>query len=137
MKTKKLKMNVRLLRRIQKRILAEPRQFQMLQVFSNSIKSGRKIPHCGTAACIVGWGIALRAKLKPSLANEAMGDCSRKIKTTDEAKIFDLERDASARLVYFDQWPRKFRKIPEIKEGTAAFARQAARRIDHFIKTGE
>ena len=56
-------MNIRLLRRIQKQILKEPRQFHMEGLYTNNLPW--KIPNCGTAACIFGWGIALKAELSP------------------------------------------------------------------------
>lgn len=134
MKTKPNKMNVRLLRRIQKQILKEPRQFQMESVFTDHLNV--KIPHCGTAACIVGWAIAMQSKLKPRLACEilSIGGDSR-IKSYNESEIFRIDGRSASRLVNFYQWPDKFKKVWIDKEGTRAFARQAVRRIDHFIKT--
>lgn len=52
-------------------------------------------------------------------------------------KLLGLSMHDSSRLFGFYNWPYKLQRISEEKEGTPAFARQAVRRIDHFIKTGE
>ena len=122
-------MNVQLLRRIQKRILKEPKQFCMGQWFNDDL-GGIAIPNCGTAACIAGWAMTLHGGYKkPSLADNEY------LRTGQVPGMYNLElnRKQSERLFYFDQWPVRFKQ--KKVEGTKAFAVQAVRRIDHFIKT--
>lgn len=126
MKTEPNKMNVRLLRRIQKQILKEPRQFQMWDVFSDHADDFA-IPNCGTAACIAGWAITITSKTNPAKAANIINSY-RKAGTE-----LGLEEWQADMLFNFGRWPAQFQKTS--REGTRAFARQAVRRIDHFIKT--
>jgi hypothetical protein len=111
---------------IQKNILAEPKQFQMEEFWTYYI-SNVKIPNCGTAACIGGWAMCLTRKIKPAeLALRGWRDNLVAIEIgTDLIKL--------KKLIWFYNWPEKFRHVR--KEGTVAFARQAVRRIEHFIQT--
>ena len=49
---------VNLLRKVQKQILLEPRQFDIQHWFTMFPKNVTRVPNCGTAACIAGWAIA-------------------------------------------------------------------------------
>lgn len=109
-------MNVRLLRRIAKVIQEKPREFDM-RTFHNQ-------KDCGTTHCIGGWAEALTGK-NPI---EALG----------------LTGDESDRLFYVQiknhEWPKRFlgrkRKNMTWREYVwLPTARQAAARIEHFIKT--
>lgn len=115
-------MNTRLLRKVQRKILAEPKQFQMRTWFTSDLD--HKIPNCGTAACIGGWALVLSRKAKPSALQLIPSP-------------FELIREAlnlpywqASLLCVFRQWPVKFQRYGEDN------AKQAARRIEHFIKTG-
>lgn len=124
--------HIALLRKAKKRILAEPGQFEMhewfdteLRVIGNhSVKDiVRKvtIPNCGTAACLRGHLICIRAGVNPAEAHQSWND------------DLDIDFTLRNRLFYFNEWPEQFRK--NTSEGTREFARQAARRIEHFIAT--
>lgn len=115
-------MNVRLLRRIQKQIAKEPKQFDMGFWFERKLPW--KIPNCGTAACIGGWAVALHNKVTPENA--------RKCRRLEPQEILELDYDQAGRLFYKQHWPDKF--LENLKSPTAS-AKQAVARIDHFIKT--
>ena len=128
MKTAKPKINVRLLRRIQKQILKEPRQFQMAAWFTTL--GVDDIPNCGTAACIGGWAMALKRNWNPKTADERTVH-----EYSDAKKALGLDDIKGGRLFIFGEWPQQYQRVGKHKAGTKAFARQAVRRIDHFIKT--
>lgn len=126
-------MNTKLLLKIKSQILKEPKQFQMRYGFAcRLLKDVRrfdmgtrrtKIPNCGTAACIAGWGKCIELGLNPAGALLSLsGGLDWKLTETQKARLF-----------YFDNWPSKFQR--HTCEGTPAFAKQAALRIDHFIAT--
>jgi hypothetical protein len=121
-------MNTKLLRRIQKRILKEPRQFAMSWLFRSQEDVTWKIPNCGTAACIAGWcGSVISGNNPKTISSIGLYGAPQ------ASKDLKLTYAQGGRLFYLSGWPDKFRKVHQ--EGTAAFARQAARRIEHFIKT--
>jgi hypothetical protein len=146
MKTKKLsKLTIRRLRAIKKQILKEPRQFVMRGLFEclhstidedgygvNSRQA--TVPNCGTAACIAGWActLYLRPRLNPAIAN-AITSRSESEPWDDAKRLLRADENQCQWLFLFEHWPPQFKK--HRKEGTAAFARQAAARIEYFIKT--
>lgn len=141
MKPKLKPQTIKLLRQVKRKILAEPRQFQMGVFFSDFINTDRTIPNCGTAACIGGWAIALSKKLNPANADHFVYCESR-------AAAFDLARSTlgitipqSIALFRADMWPQPFAKPPNVDfdstDSPAHNAKLAARRIEHFIKTGK
>jgi hypothetical protein len=140
MTTKKL--NVKLLRKIQKHILAEPKRF----IMDTWIRRGQPgqdlmipdaglpsvvIPACGTAACIGGWALKLSG--------------IRLAKNTPVAKrakaLLGIEpqndRDSwpEDRLFVTDEWPREFYVRFEKSRNLQERAQIACERIDHFIAT--
>jgi hypothetical protein len=125
MKTKKTKLNVRLLRRIQKQILKEPRQFQMPRMFDYR----PAIPNCGTAACIAGW--AYTFSLKNATPERARQSAVRLVRTSalDIAQEkLGLDIYQAHRLFNYSQWPFKFNL-------DSNNPKQAVARIEHFINT--
>lgn len=128
-------MNVRLLRRIQKRILAEPLQFQMGHWFTargdwSDFIDGHApemIPNCGTAACIAGWAVTLDLHKKPSEVevNSIEPRARRLLKLTLEQAL---------RLFIINQWPQEFSGDWAILTPRQK-ARRAVQRIDYFIMT--
>lgn len=145
MKTKLEKLTIKRLRAIKKQILKEPRQFAMRWLFAKELRRlgrvewtdnvhhNKPIPNCGTAACLAGWAFTLFAErgLNPREANELMEDNAYGIE--DAREILRLADEQGKLLFHFENWPPKFRRAKE--EGTPAFARQAAARIEHFIAT--
>lgn len=62
------KLNVRLLRRIQKHLRADPRRYNQ-RIWAKDIRFYRRyapleVPECGTRACIAGWAVLLSTKSK-------------------------------------------------------------------------
>lgn len=118
-------MNVVLLKRIQRQILKEPKQFDMRDWFS----TGSAIPNCGTAACVAGWACCLAKRLKPTTVRRLY--LINDFNTYAEAgAALELDGRQADRLFYFDEWPAKFQRKPSHD------AKQAVARISWFIKTG-
>ena len=122
-------MNVKLLRKIKRHILEEPRRFAMglwhierqpgrtidgcvNYYFSpNKFESEQKVPSCGTVACIGGWA-------------EIFGGRDEAAKLRRNGKLLSVR-----------QWPKAFLVRYEKARTPRARARIAAERIEHYIKT--
>lgn len=135
-------MNVKLLRKVQKHILEEPKRFAMSNylvkknedetVFFTGIGRGnakkvynRNWPKCNTVACIAGWAVVL--------SGEDFTDYSFRW-SSGAAELLDLTDEDSSRLFEPTEWPKEFQKGTS-NDGRMATARIAARRIDRFIAT--
>lgn len=133
---------VRLLRRVKKHILEEPRRFDMKDWVESSTVSP-----CGTVACIAGWTLLL--KLPPKERNMVLAEpnayTKRDMLTAGDRTMFLehaenalwLDRDSSMRLFYDDIWPNGLDKAFDKARSRKARALVTADRIEHFIKTGE
>jgi hypothetical protein len=139
-------MNVKLLRRIQKHILAEPQRLLMaegiVQGNPGEAKSGWFgpsgepaqiiLPNCGTAGCIAGWACILETKDKANLpriwpqvrygAAELIG-------------IPDGRGEGGQNLFHVRFWPAKFKRAYLKAKRQKTRAKIAAARIEHFIAT--
>lgn len=138
---------VRLLRRVEKRILEEPKRFDMDLWGSKQV--GPDAPACGTVACIAGW--AGLDGLKPARLKRLSdaGVYRRGHRGADKIgkllqpfRVDDGETllGTGSSLFYVENWPGKFRDAygnayRNGQRGRAA--RIAVNRIEHFIKTGE
>lgn len=129
-----MKLNVKLLRKIQKHILEEPKRFMMGGVIVTA-EPGKyytdygidwRIPKCGTVACIGGWALLLSNVRTHDLCDAA------------ELLGFDIEDGFSpdaSKLFNVGGWPSKFAakwmdaKTPRVR------AKIAVARIDHLIAT--
>ena len=116
-------MNSKLLLKVKEAILAEPDNFDMDQW------------HCGTSHCICGWAQVLSGKVKDSFNTDSHTEVGMKLLgLTDVTQAMTL--------FYTSCWPQPFRQSylnifkddPDLKKQQAEVA---ARRIDHFIATGE
>jgi len=128
-------MNVKLLRKIQEHILAEPRRFRMSgysfvsapgTIVGPSEYCGdirQVVPECGTMACIAGWATGLDG-----------GDIANAGADTG-AQHLQLPELVADRLFFMSQWPEKFSEAYRSATTVAAKAQIAAERIDHFIAT--
>lgn len=124
--------SIKRLREIKAQILAEPRQFLMHSYFTESLNIQKPIPNCGTAACIAGWAISKAFTRNPDVAKSLAGG----IEKEGIANNYLLLNEAQGkRLFHMSRWPDKFTKIGDEREGSPSFAKQAAARIDHFIRT--
>jgi hypothetical protein len=106
-------MNVRLLRRIAKRIQEKPREFSMLYY------TGLNLPgKCKTTHCIGGW--------------------ARHFTGLDPGAALDLTVEQEPRLFYVSGWPKQFqgrRRTGREDYQWYPTTKQTAARIEHFIKT--
>lgn len=140
MKTTKHKLNVRLLRRIQRHILEEPRRFFMEGVIATGTPGklfesfdlftdlASRVPACGTAACIHGWTALLSGKTPNQTA---------RLKFSWSARKLGLPENMYNDLFIADYWPEPF-NVQYIKaERPSQRAKIAAARIEHLITTGE
>lgn len=125
-------MNVRLLRRIQKQILKEPRQFEMWGYFPLTLDTTEKIPNCGTAACIAGWSICLTEKINPAVARDKSNRWNVWRRAKKALGIKEMQANS---LFYDDNWPDNFKDGFKNSNTARKKARIAAKRIDHFIST--
>ena len=130
-KTKKPKMNIALLRKVQKEILARPDQFNMDGWFKQSASNGFRAGGCGTAGCIGGWGLALT--LRPKTKRLDRLNPVQNIETFRD--LFGLTLEQAERLFYEDEWPLEFKWFELYRPDNLTAARLASKRIDHFIKT--
>lgn len=111
----------------------------MARFFADHV-AGRRIPNCGTAACIGGWVIALSHRLKPKIASQAVTHLL--IHPANKAKeILQITPIQADRLFLASLWPESFQNpskfVPFDDAGTPnQNAKLAARRIEHFIRTG-
>jgi hypothetical protein len=121
--------SIEMLGRIKIEILKEPRQFLMSSFYADSQEFGCwDIPNCGTAACIGGWGYAIKHNLSPALAS-----CQRRV-MLDHRLAIGINGEQATRLFFMEEWPQRFRET-DAMPGTPEFAKNAADRIDHFIAT--
>jgi uncharacterized protein YqiB (DUF1249 family) len=129
-KPTKPKLNVRLLRKVQKAILKHANQFRM-EWWTDCVDSkGNPAGGCGTAACIGGWAIMLGKRFKTV---EAVAEISG----VDSAAADLLHVSRLSPLFFLEDWPTEYRRLYWEARTAKAAARAAVRRIDHFIKTGK
>lgn len=128
--------NVKLLRRIKKHILEEPKRFDMLFI-RNPLEGLSKelIPECGTVCCIGGWAIKFSyPKAIPDIETggqfwqvnaEALG--------AGEANRLIRGREAH-RLLFDRHWPEEFRRQYNAAKTPVQKAAAGAAAIDSYIK---
>lgn len=135
-KPAKRKLNVNLLRKIQKHILEEPKRFFMAAYLDQGRPGSRtsefrdqakRFPSCGTTACIAGWANILTG----ARSNEEICDSERAVSR------LGIERGRRAQLFLDSDWPQPFSSNYERAMTPAKRAKIAAARIEHLIKTGE
>lgn len=132
-------MNVELLRKIQKHILAEPERFAMSwwcgtgdpgkplldDSFGESNIDALIAPECGTVACIAGWAVLLSDGKDGIYSSRYIQERAWEL----------LGEKAERRLFHTCKWPGKFANRYEKAKTRKGKAQAAASRIDHFIKT--
>lgn len=143
MKTKsKLKPEtIKLLRQIKRKILEEPRQFVM-ELFFTEWAYNRKIPNCHTAACIGGWAIAISRGISPRRADDWIyGEAPFATAYNAAKSILGLTAPQARCLFSTENWPKPFSKPYgtdfDSSDTPKHNAQLAARRIEHFIRTGK
>lgn len=123
-------MNVRLLRRVQKIILSEPKRLDM-STWGERVdpKEDPSAPKCGTVGCIAGWAYMLANRVPRKFGAEMPP-----IWRDAGAEALDISDEQARALFYVKDWPEKFIDAYS-PDGSKKSARVCARRIDHFIKT--
>jgi len=131
-------MNIKLLKETAAMILKRPRQLRMEEYFTNVDSKLGPASHCGTAACIAGWGITLsRTKSKKpkdglDYANDSIVDVHALGK-----RVFELTEPQADRLFFVDDWPVKFYDAYKLSLTAKDAAKAAHDRIHYFIRTGK
>lgn len=120
-----MKMNVKLLRKIQKHILAEPKSYDQNAIISET---------CGTIACIGGWAFLLGGGVRTPSVNE-LSDARDFLGINREQGDRLFEYVTTSRLESSMAWPAKFIRQYLAAKTPRGRANAAVRRIDHFIKT--
>lgn len=133
-------MNVSLLRKVKKQILAEPRQVVMEGWFATRdgmphLYVPKKIPNCGTAGCIGGWAISIKRQENPAKA-KLFAENEYFDEEYNAAKTLKLTEPQGKRLFFLAYWPYDFRcAYDSTQPQTKERARVIAKRIDAFIKS--
>jgi hypothetical protein len=136
-------MNVKLLRKVKRHILAEPKRLDMDFVASEII-AGPRAPRCGTVGCIAGWSALLASPVIPATVAGRLAlmgwDSGKKALELTESEVNRLFNEPW--LVYGPRkrdgavgWPEKFAKAYLGAKTPRQRAGITARRIEHFIKT--
>lgn len=137
-------MNVELLRKIQKHILAEPLRYNQNATIARGDPGGevcmdvgdvevQKAPTCGTIGCLAGWAHLLsipenkrvNAKFSYAKARAALG-----LTLQEAQRLFSYVYSYSPGV-----WPERFVAAYRNAKTARQRARVAVQRIDHFIKT--
>jgi hypothetical protein len=131
------KINVRLLRRVQKAIVEHAAHFDMndwgvdvekSQVFHDEPSESE----CGTAACIGGFAVLLSDGRNPPLRSNVAKRAAELLGLSYSVLHDELNGN---RLFYVDRWPAKFSGRHRRAKRNLTRARIAAERIEHFIRT--
>lgn len=127
---------VKLLRKVEKHILAEPKRFYMgwwgTHYSKDTVEESDALPPCGTVACIAGWASIL-ALPKGTLPTPRFIDslCAEK-----GQEVLELTISQSCRLFHVDSWPSAFNPAGYSQLEKQKQAELAVARIEHFIATG-
>ena len=116
-------MNTKLLRKVQKAILAAPDQFEMNWFFR----------WCGGASCIAGWAIHINGKAKN--LSETRNQVRVGYEWKKACQLLKLTEPKALRLFLQPEWPNPFKRNYIAAKLPVTRAKVAAARITHFIKT--
>jgi hypothetical protein len=124
-------MNVKLLRKIKEFILEEPRRFYMW-MWAERVPTDQS--PCGTTQCIAGAAVHIShprkfAALLRRDETERFGSLAR--------RELHISADQALALFHVDEWPERFRIAYLTTTSKKEEAKIAAKRIDHFIRTGK
>lgn len=127
---------VRLLKRAVAAILARPKTFDMRDWLQHdpTVKPRTKAeePYCGTVACLAGH-IVLAAHGTKAHTVEWVASSAINLLTDDGA----AQTAIYERLFYIYGWPAKYADAYEASRSHIGRARVLAKRVDHFLATGE
>jgi hypothetical protein len=140
------KMNVKLLRKVQRHILAVPERYDQDGIIEfgdpgMTYRNDSTFPECGTIACIGGWVEVLSAKRPRLLAKRKSWGGQTFLNYKKLGHLLGVDQGSVSRLVAYsydsgeNAWPAQFRRAYRKAKTQQGRTRVAARRIDHFIKT--
>lgn len=98
-----------LLLKVKEKILAEPGQFIMEDIFATSEQIGytsdlpREVPNCGTAACIAGWAVSLAIEANPKAGEKAWERLEVR-----HTEVMGITRERFDTLCFVYGWPRGY-----------------------------
>jgi hypothetical protein len=139
-------MNVKLLRKVQRHILAEPRRLNMGYLAKH--QEGPGAPACQTVGCIAGWASILGSRKVEWPADEegdvlvegtnelwTLGRHKLRLTEGQTKRLFTEpgQEDNAAGLL---GWPERLSQAYQKAKSAAARAKVTAKRIDLFIKSG-
>ena len=150
-------MNMRLLRRVQRAILKEPKRIRMENwvnaVSLDLVSESSDRPACGTVGCIYGWGKILSSVPRESRKNinQIAADLEKKIlgpswnyiePMKDGPELFDITAEQAKGLFLgyvgsYERasWPEDLRdRISDLSPGTPEYAQVVSEAIDRFIE---
>lgn len=126
-------MNVKLLRKVQKHILEEPRRINMNTVISYVDPSDKESPPCGTVGCIAGWTNILSRNPDGYMYDAA---AALDLNPAQKRRLFTEPFYTGKKKFPADTtWPAKFAARYEKAKTAKTRAKVTSERIDHFIKT--
>lgn len=151
-------MNVKLLRKIEEHILAEPKRLDMNffvhkeglkgnGLYEKGLLDAARYPACGTMGCIAGWAkllstpelISLDVKLP--LARQKFMEEFRSGGRTIEAiaaDLLEISATQAGRLFYVESWPEEFEEqynAAEERDNLLEAAATTVARMEWFIET--
>jgi hypothetical protein len=138
--------NVKLLRAVQRAILAEPSRLDMEVPLSTNPWDVERMPTCGTVGCIAGWALVLdkggRTRKEPkavadTIIKKAADPYLRWSQLRPKAlKVLRLSPEQGQRLFQVENWPHElWEKHDDAGPQTKKAAQVTAARIDRFIET--
>ena len=143
-------MNVKLLRKVQKHILAVPERLDMDLICDKVNPEDNGAPPCGAVGCIAGWAHMLTMDKFPVTENEfeqadndAWKEGQKKLELDlreaerlfTEPKFYGLSTLDEEDVNYQETWPANFAKRYLNAKTAKGRAKVTSDRIDHFIKT--
>jgi hypothetical protein len=136
-------MNTKLLRRIERFLLREPRRFDMTEGVkpADTIGSVLQTPPCGTVCCLAGAAYILHNNIEKTLCGDDKywGDvrCNAiealNITEKQADRLFLIKTQHSSDTD--DYWPERYAEAYDKAKTPRQRVRVAIRRIEHFIKT--
>lgn len=131
------KMNVKLLRKVKRHILEEPKRLDMNTFVSRrmSWRPEEERPECGTVACVAGWAVLLdRIDKGKGLPRRVDNSFYMRV-ALNAGALLGLSYEESNRLFMFSGWPKELDHAYYAATTPRQRARVTARRIELFIKT--
>lgn len=136
-------MNTKLLLKVKRHILAEPKRIDMDIPVSTS-EWRHLMPPCGTVGCIAGWTVILanrKGREAPTKtwerfeSKEIISDYTWQTVRRHAIRLLRLTDRQATVLFHVPQWPQEFLDAYEKAKRPSTRAKVTAGMIYHFIKT--